>query len=67
MAVIGKPRNSNHYIEIVIKSKMVENFRLKKDFNPAILDKMNGARYNWWADSEEAKLEIQNYISQLSR
>ena len=45
MAVIGKPRNSNHYIEIEIKSKMVENFRLKKVFNPAILAKMNGARY----------------------
>ena len=67
MAVIGKPRNGNHYIEIVIKSKMVENFRLKKVFNPAILDKMNGARYDWWEDSEEDKLEIQNYISQHSR
>ncbi len=45
--VIGIPRHSHRYIEIVIARKYVENFRLQKVFKPAVLKRMEQSNWDW--------------------
>ena len=49
--VIGIPRYSKRYIEIVIARKYIENFRLQKVFKPAVLKRMNQSDWNWWGNT----------------
>ncbi len=52
--VIGMPRHSSKYIEIVIARKHVYNFRLQKVFKPAVLKRMKNSKWGWWGNSDEA-------------
>ena len=51
--VIGTPRHSSEYIEIVIARKYVHNFRVQKVFKPAVLEKMKSSNWDWWGNSDE--------------
>ena len=52
--VIGMPRHSSQYVEIVIARKYVCNFRAQKVFKPAVLKKMKDSEWDWWGNSDEA-------------
>lgn len=52
--VIGKPRRSRKFIEIVTSRKYVENFRLQKVYHPFILKKMEQSTWDWWGNSDAA-------------
>lgn len=54
------------YIEIVTRSEYIENYRIKKVYNPAILNLMCLSRYCWWGDTENDRKEIIDYIKMLS-
>ena len=56
--VIGIPRYSKRYIEIVIARKYIENFRLQKVFKPAVLKRMNQSDWNWWGNTNSARDEL---------
>lgn len=56
--VIGTPRYSCRYIEIVIARKYVENFRLQKVFKPAVLKQMEQSVWDWWGNTDSARDEI---------
>lgn len=56
--VIGTPRHSYKYIEIVIERRYVENFRLQKVFKPAVLRKMNQSEWDWWGNTDAARDDI---------
>ena len=45
---------------------MVQNFRLKKIFNPSILQMMDIAHYSWWGNSDDDKMEILSYLEFLN-
>ncbi len=66
LAAIGAPRHGRKFIEIIIERKMVQNFRLKKIFNPSILQKMDIAHYSWWGNSDDDKMEILSYLEFLN-
>lgn len=53
--VIGCPRRCRHYIEIIMRSDLIENVRLKKVYAPFLLKMMDESQYTWWGDSEEDK------------
>ena len=53
--VIGIPRHSSWYIEVVIARKYVTNFRLQKVWKPAILKRMNQSKWNWWGNTESSR------------
>lgn len=53
--VIGIPRHSGKYIEIVISRKYVVNFRLQKVFKPAVLKKINQSKWEWWGNTDSAR------------
>lgn len=52
--VIGIPRHSQSYIEIVIPRKHVCNFRMKKVFKPAVLKRINSSDWDWWGNTNSS-------------
>lgn len=56
--VIGNPRHSRRYIEIVIARKYVENFRLQKVFKPAVLKRMDQSNWDWQDHTDSARDEL---------
>lgn len=58
IVVIGLPRYGKKYIEVVTNSKYIENFRIKKVYNPTILKRMCSSNYRWWSDTENDKEKI---------
>lgn len=56
--VIGLPRRSRVYIEVVTARKYVCNFRLKKVFKPAVLNKIKKSKHEWWGNTDEARDRI---------
>lgn len=53
--VIGTPRHSYRYIEIVIARKNVTNFRLQKVFKPVVLKQMKRSEWDWWGSTDAAR------------
>ncbi len=53
--VIGLPRNRKKLIECVIKEEFICNYRLKKIYPSAVLDKMDTSKYSWWGRDKETK------------
>ena len=53
--VIGVPRHSKKYIEIVIRRKYVCNFRVQKVYRPAVLKMMSASKWDWWDNSDETR------------
>ncbi len=51
--VIGCPRRCRHYIEIIMRSDLIENVRSKKVYAPFLLKMMDESQYTWWGSSEE--------------
>lgn len=60
--VIGLPRHGYKIIEIVTKSKYIENFRMQKVYKPAILKRMCLSKYRWWGDTESDRRDIIEYL-----
>ena len=63
--VIGMPRHSSKYIEIVIATKYVKNFRVKKVFKPTVLKKMRQSDWEWWDNSDESYNRIMTFIESM--
>ena len=53
--VIGLPRHSDRYIEIVIARKYVENFRMQKVFKSAVLRRIEQSEWDWWGNTDLAR------------
>ena len=62
IVVIGMPRSGNRYIEVVTRSKYIENYRMKMVFKPAVLKRMCESEYRWWGDTDEDRKEIIAYL-----
>ncbi|MDE6592497.1 MAG: hypothetical protein K2K57_05465 [Oscillospiraceae bacterium] len=58
IVAIGIPRNGRNYIEVVIRTKYIENFRCQKCFKPAVLNRMENSNYcSWLGNSEDDRKE----------
>ena len=66
IGVLGLPRHGRKYIEVIMKSKMIENFRLQKVFKPAILEIMKQRHYRWWGNSDKDRETILQYLTWLN-
>ncbi|MBP3760530.1 MAG: hypothetical protein J6I55_03520, partial [Ruminococcus sp.] len=67
IVVIGLSRYKKKYIEVVTRSKYVENLRIQKVYKPAILTRMCSSGYRWWGDTESDKNEILGYLKTFSK
>ena len=66
VVAIGVPRHSKRYIEIITRREYMENFRVQKVFKPAILKLMCSSEYRWRDDSDEAKADAEDYLTQFN-
>ncbi|MCR4648837.1 MAG: hypothetical protein K5776_07140 [Lachnospiraceae bacterium] len=64
--VIGVARGSRKYIEVIMQSKYIENFRMQKIYKPAIMKRMINSEHYWWSDSEDDRKEIIEYLEYLA-
>ena len=64
--VIGIPRHASHYIEIVIRRDVVENFRLQKVYKPEVLNRIKHSQWDWWGDTDSAQDEIIRVLEWLN-
>lgn len=64
--VIGNPRHSHRYIEVVIARKYAENFRIQKVYKPKILERMKNSKWDWRGNSDEAHDEIVDILKWLN-
>lgn len=62
VVVIGLPRHGLKVVEIVMKSKYIENYRMKKVYKPAILKRICSSSHWWWGDTEEDRRDIIEYL-----
>lgn len=55
IVVLGKPKNKKGFIECVIRSDYIYNYRLKKIYSPLLIKRMNDSKHSWWGNDEEWK------------
>ena len=65
--VIGKPRKSHKLILIVIKSELIENFRLKQIYDKRVIEEMYCGGWGGWDNSEKSKNEINEMLEWLKK
>ena len=59
---ILKNIRSKRCIEIVIRSKNIENYRIKKVYKPEIIKLMCSSKYYWWNDTDYDKKQIMEFL-----
>lgn len=64
--VIGNPRRSRRYIEVVIPRKHVVNFRLQRVFKPAILNRMDQSKWEWYGNTDLDRDELIEILEWLN-
>lgn len=62
IVVIGLPRHSRKYIEVITRFNYIKNLRIQRVFKPSIIKIMCQSEYRWWGDSEEDHNEILKYL-----
>ena len=65
LVVMGTPRHGWKYIEVIIPSKQVENFRLQKCYKPAVLNMMKQRHWSWYGNTDADKEEATRIINLL--
>ena len=60
--VIGVPRHTKQYIEVIMQSVYITNYRLKRVYAPTILKKMEMSKFQWWGDTEQDKAQILQFV-----
>ena len=65
IVVIGKPRHYKSYIEVIMKSEYIVNFRVQQVFKPPVLKLMCNSEYSWWGDTDKDRNEIQQLLDSL--
>ena len=67
VVVLGKPRGrKGGLIELVIRRKHIENYRLKKVFDPGVLRKINSSKHSWWENTDADRECIEDLASSLN-
>lgn len=67
VVAIGCPRKRKRYIEIIIRSDHVGNFRLKKVYSPFLLEMMDKSTHYWWGNTDTDRENIETLIDSINR
>ncbi len=62
IVVIGCPRHRKTYIEIVMRSKYIENYRMQRVYKPVVLKIMINSKHRWWGYSNDDRIRIIEYL-----
>ncbi len=65
LVVMGIPRHSRKYIEVIVPSNKVENFRLQKCYKPAVLNMMKQRHWSWYGNTDADKEDAQRILNLL--
>lgn len=62
--IIGRPRKSNRFVKIVMKSDLIENWRVKKVYNPYVKSQM--LKDNGWDDTQESRAKATEIVAKIN-
>ena len=48
VVVIGVPRHTKQWIEVVMRRDYITNFRIKRVYSPTLLRIMHNSEFLWW-------------------
>ena len=65
--VIGCPRHSKHFIEVITRSAYIENYRIQKVYKSFLLKMMEKSEFLWWDESEDSYQRINILIDSLNK
>lgn len=66
VVVIGTPKYSRRYIELIMAKEHIENFRMQKIYKPVLLKMMCKSKYYWWNDLDDSRTSIITMLKYLS-
>lgn len=55
--VLGKPRHKNGFIECIIRSEYICNYRVEKIYSPLLLKRMKNSKFDWWMNWSKEEIE----------
>ncbi len=62
ISVIGKPRKKQNYVEVIMRSELIENLRMQRVYKPAVLRRMDRSECHWWGNTDQDRDEIIEYL-----
>ncbi len=66
VVVIGTPKYSKRYIELIMAIEHIENFRMQKIYKPVLLKMMCKSKHYWWNDLDDSRKSIITMLKYLS-
>ena len=60
ITAIGIPRKSGKHIKVILPTRLIENWRIKKVYHPHVIKILD--ENWWWSDSEHSKEDISKYV-----
>lgn len=68
VVVLGKPRGrKGGLIEVVTDRKYIENYRIKKIFDPGVLRRIKNSEHSWWDNTDAARDCIKRLAESLNK
>lgn len=55
--VLGKPRHKNGFIECIIRSEYIGNYRVEKIYSPLLISRMKKSKFDWWIGWPKEEIE----------
>lgn len=65
ITAIGIPRKKRRHIKVILPTRLIENWRIKKVYHPRVVKILD--KNWWWGDSEGSKKDIMNYVDSFIR
>ena len=65
VVVIGVPRHTKQFIEIVTRREYIANFRIKRIYSPTLLKIMRDSEFLWWDNTQQSHDDIVACIEAL--
>lgn len=65
VVVIGVPRHTKQWIEVVMRRDYITNFRIKRVYSPTLLRIMHNSEFLWWDNTQQSYDDIATCIEAL--
>ena len=67
VVVIGVPRHTKQWIEVVMRRDYITNFRIKRVYSPTLLRIMHNSEFLWWDNTQQSYDDISPRASKRSQ
>ena len=55
--ILGKPRHKKGFVECIIRSEYIGNYRVEKIYSPLLINRMKKSEFDWWIGWSKEEIE----------